>query len=210
MRTSISLANPPRSPDCNLREGKLSSYNESIAAMRNIAKRLTHGQKIALAALLIANVVVLILAYSLLQGNPSAAVETPAPAPDCGALAAHFLAQKSIAGSASIGSDNTLRLHLTGLDANGQTLPQASDIAWDALASTLALPGLGCGPYSRVQVDVPAPEIGEAKANAETRLLVTAEWLDLRAWGYGEIDDGALAQHLETTLYTQPKTTKDK
>lgn len=183
---------------------------KNIAAMRNIAKRLTRGQKIALVGLLVANVAVLVVAFSVLQGNSSVTVETPAPASDCGDWAAYFLTKKNIAGSASIGPDNNLRLHLTGLDANGQPLPQASDIAWDALASTLALPGLGCGPYPLVQVDVPAPSIGGAEANAETRLLVTAKWIDLRAWGYGELDDGALAQQLDTMLYTQPKTTRDK
>ena len=163
---------------------------------------LTRRQKIILAALAIANIAVIVAAAAVLPSAMRSAANAPGPDPreTCSSIAAILLARRGIAGTASIGPDNILRLHLTGPGASERRLAQASDIAWDALVALVALPQAGCGPYPRIEVDVPAPD-GETPA---ARLLVSVDWIDLRAWSYGELDDGALAARLQTTLYTEP------
>lgn len=175
--------------------------------MKQPLSQLTRRQKIALISLAAANVVALALAWIVLSRG-AAATDAPVPAPDCGAIAAHLLAAQNLAGSANVGTDNVLHLYLTGLDVTGQALPRATDLAWDALAAMLGLPRVGCGPYTLVQVDIPAPEAvpfdpggGGVRPN---RMLVSVDWIELWAWGYGELDDGALAGRLQTTLYAQP------
>jgi hypothetical protein len=162
---------------------------------------LTRRQKISLGALGAANLSVLVLAFSVLRASQVDLVAVPQPDwhATCGVAAAHLLAQHRVAGSASIGSDNVLHLHLTGLDTSGQPFAQPSDVAWDALAAAVSLPHLGCGPYPRVQVDVPAEN-----DTATIRFLVSVDWLDLQAWGYGELDDEQLAERAESSLYAQP------
>lgn len=174
--------------------------------MKRFLSKLTRSQRIALVGMIIANVVVLALAFVVLRGNTAATSFTPIPESDCSDIAARLMARQNLAGSASLGPDNILRLHLTGEDTTGQPLPRATEAAWDALEAILSLPSLGCGPYPSAQVDVPfdtSPDAAQT-ITSTTRLLVTADWVDLRAWGYGELDDGALAQRLQTTLYTQP------
>jgi hypothetical protein len=186
------------------------SKEASIATLKRSLGVLTRRQKIALGGMALANGVVLALAILVLRNSAGAVTPLYPPGPSlhelCGDVAARLLAQDNIAGSASIGSDNVLRLYLTGLDASGHPLSQATDVAWDAMAAVVTMPSIGCGPYPFVQVDVPAPE-GETPAS---RLLVSVDWIDLRAWGYGELDDGALADRAQTTLYTQPSTTSDE
>lgn len=179
--------------------------------MKRTLRALTRRQKIILAGMAIANVAALTLVFLILRSSLAAPAALAVPTPDCASLAAHLLARHNLAGTASIdpGQPHVLRLYLTGLDTAGQPLPQATDMAWDALAAVLGLPRLGCGSYSLVQVDVPlgyhdAAPSDSGPASTSTRLLVSADWIDLRAWGYGELDDGALAQRLQTTLYTQP------
>ncbi len=167
--------------------------------MKRFFKTLTRRQKVALAGMAAANILTLILALMVVRGARSATAFVPS-APDCGEMAALLLARQDMAGSAAIGAGSTLRLTLTGLDVQGQPLPQATDAAWEALSAMLALPQLGCGPFEFIQVDLPAPE-GHFPG---TRLVVRADWMDWRAWGYGELDDGALAARLQTTLYTPP------
>lgn len=176
----------------------------NIAPMKYLGS-LNRRQKIALGSMALVNLITLALAAVVLRAGASAVASAPVigPGEACGDIAARLLSHRAIAGLASVGDDNVLRVHLTGLDTHGKPLPQASDMAWDALAAVVTLPRLGCGPYQRIEIDVPAPEgVGESGPN--TRLLVSANWLDLRAWSYGELDDSALAQRLETTLYTQP------
>lgn len=178
---------------------------DNIAAMKYLGL-LNRRQKIALVGMALVNLITLALAAAVLRAGAPGVASAPVigPGEACGDLAARLLSRRAIAGSASVGNDNVLRVHLTGLDTSGKPLPQASDMAWDALAAVVILPHLGCGPYQRIEIDVPAPE-GASESNPHARLLVSANWLDLRAWGYGELDDSALAQRLETTLYTQPE-----
>ncbi|MBN1890580.1 MAG: hypothetical protein JW850_21480 [Thermoflexales bacterium] len=162
---------------------------------------LTRRQKSVLSVLGVANLAVLALVFIVLRASTTDL--SPPPQPDlrstCGSLAARLLAQRHIAGSASIDSDNVLHLRLTGLDIGGQPFSQPSDVAWDALAAAVSLPQQGCGPYPRVQVDVPVEN-----DPATIRLLVSVNWLDLHAWGYGELDDEQLAERAESSLYAQP------
>jgi len=166
---------------------------------------LNHRQKIALGAMALVNLMTLALAVAVLRSGAAAIAAAPviAPAEACPDIAARLLGQRAIAASSSLGAGDVLRVHLTGLDTTGRPLPQGSDLAWDALAVIVTLPRLGCGPYARVEIDVPAPG-APGKSDPHARLLVSADWIDLRAWGYGELDDNALAQRLETTLYIQP------
>lgn len=160
---------------------------------------LTRRQKITLGVLAVANLAILAMVSSVLRAGTA---DLPlAPQPDwrgtCGSAAARLLAQRHIAGSASIDTDDVLHLHLTGLDMLGQPLSQPTDVAWDALTAAAALSYIGCGPYPSVQVDVPVNDTDTI------RLLVSVNWLDLQAWGHGELDDEQLAKRAESRLYAQ-------
>jgi hypothetical protein len=51
-----------------------------------------------------------------------------------------------------------------------------------------------------VRVDVPNPN-----SQSGGRLLVEVSWIDLRAWGERELDDGELAARVKAFSYTQPE-----
>jgi hypothetical protein len=117
----------------------------------------------------------------------------------CQVLGAQHLAVRNLAGVARLDADGALRFELSGQDIAGSPLSRASEAAWEALAAAVGLSEMGCGPYRVVRVDVPDPS-GQPGA----RLLVEVNWIDLRAWGKGELDDGELAAHSTATSYLRP------
>lgn len=168
--------------------------------MRRAFANLTRRQIITLAALFTADMALLLAGFIIVRGTAPVGAATSTPPANCQAIGAELLAARNLAGTARLDADGGLRFELSGRDAAGRLLPRASEAAWDALPLALALPDAGCGPYPVARVDVPDPG---GKAGA--RLLVEVKWVDLRAWGKGELDDGELATRLYTTSYVHPE-----
>ncbi len=167
--------------------------------MRRVFASLTRGQVALLAVLFAGDIAILLVGFILVRGAAPAGASGTLSSTTCQATAAQLLATHGLAGTSRLDSPSVLRLELTGQDISGQVLPQPSDAAWDAMAAALALPDSGCGPYHLLRVDIPDPN--EQPGN---RLLVEVNWLDLRAWGRGELDDGELAARLKATSYVRP------
>jgi hypothetical protein len=168
--------------------------------MRDAWASLKRVQKVVLVALLVGDVALLATGGLIVRGAAPAPAPVPALAPDCQAVSARLLAQRNLAGAARLDADGGLRFELSGQDAAGRLLPRASEMAWDALAAAALLPHSGCGPYSSLRVDIPDPG-GQPGA----RLLVQVNWIDLRAWGKGELDDGELAARVQALNYFHPE-----
>jgi hypothetical protein len=165
---------------------------------------LSRRQKIFLAVLFAGDMALLLAGFLIVRGAPSVGAAAPAPSAltqtNCQAIGAQLLAQHNLAGVARLDPDGSLRFELSGQDASGHLLPRASEAAWDALAAALAVPDAGCGPYPMMRVDVPDPN-----GPPGGRLLVQVDWIDLRAWGKGELDDGELASRVTATTYVHPE-----
>ncbi len=168
--------------------------------MRRLLAGLTRRQIATLGALFAGDVALLLLGFFVVRGAPPAGAAVSAPPVSCQAFGAQLLAWRNLAGTARLDSDGILRFELSGQDMSGRPLPRGSEAAWDAMAAALSLPDGGCGPYRLLRVDVPAP--GEQPGS---RLLVEVGWIDLRAWGKGELDDGELAARLRATSYVRPE-----
>jgi|GEM_PF-2447623 len=163
--------------------------------MRRALASLTRKQTITLAALFAADVALLLAGFMIVRGTAPAGAATSTPPANCQAIGAELLAAHNLAGAARLDSDGGLRFELSG-----RLLPRASEVAWDALPLALALPEAGCGPYPAARVDVPDPS-----GQPGGRLLVEVNWIDLRAWGKGELDDGELATRIKATSYIHPE-----
>jgi hypothetical protein len=165
---------------------------------------LSRRQKIFLAVLFAGDMALLLAGFLIVRGAPSVGAAAPVPSglsqKSCQAIGAQLLAQHNLAGATRLDPDGTLRFELSGQDATGRLLPRASEAAWDALAAALAMPDAGCGPYPTMRVDVPDPN-----GPPGGRLLVQVNWIDLRAWGKGELDDGELASRVTATAYVHPE-----
>ncbi len=168
--------------------------------MKRVFAGLNRRQVVTLAVLLLADVALLLGGFWVVRGATPAGAATAVPSVSCQAFGAQLLAWRNLAGTVRLDSDGVLRFELTGLDTSGKPLPRASETAWDAMASALALPEGGCGPYRLLRVDVPDPDEQPGR-----RMLVEVSWIDLRAWGRGELDDGELAARLKATTYVRPE-----
>lgn len=168
--------------------------------MRRAWAKLTRRQIVTLAALFAGDVTVLVAAWMIVREAAPAGAATSLPPAACQTTGARLLAQRNLAGTARLDADGGLRFELSGYDVSGRPLPRASELAWDALAVAPTMPDAGCGPYPMVRVDVPDPS-----GRPGARLLVEVNWIDVRAWGRGELDDGELATRLKATLYTNPE-----
>ena len=168
------------------------------------AAGLSRRQKIFLAALFAGDMALLLAGFLIVRGAPAVGAAALAPfglsQKSCQAIGAQLLAQHNLAGATRLDPDGALRFELSGQDATGRLLPRASEAAWDALAAALAVPDAGCGPYPTMRVDVPDPN-----GPPGGRLLVQVNWIDLRAWGKGELDDGELASRVTATTYVHPE-----
>ena len=168
------------------------------------AAGLSRRQKIFLAALFAGDMALLLAGFLIVRGAPAVGAAALAPfglsQTNCQAIGAQLLAQHNLAGATRLDPDGALRFELSGQDATGRLLPRASEAAWDALAAALAVPDAGCGPYPTMRVDVPDPN-----GPPGGRLLVQVNWIDLRAWGKGELDDGELASRVMATTYVHPE-----
>jgi hypothetical protein len=169
--------------------------------MRRLFASLSRRQIMVLAALFAADAAALVAGWMIVRepAPASAVLSTPGQA-SCQAIGAQLLAGRNLAGTARLDADGALRLELSGADASGHPLPQASEAAWDALAVAPTLPSVGCGPFPSVRVDVPDPS-----GQPGGRLLVEVSWIDLRAWGQHELDDGELAARIKAFSYAQPE-----
>ncbi len=159
---------------------------------------LTRRQTLMLVVLFAADASLLLIGFQVIRGVTPAGAATAASPISCQAVGAELLAWHNLAGSARLDPDGVLRLELSGLDTSGRPLPRAGDAAWNALAAALSLPDGGCGPYRLLRVDAPDPG-----GQPGRRLLVEVNWIDLRAWGKGELDDGELSARLKATSYTR-------
>ena len=168
--------------------------------MRRVFASLTRKQIITLVALFAGDVALLLIGFMIVRGTAPVGAATSTPPANCQAIGAELLAVHNLAGAARLDADGGLRFELSGRDAAGLLLPRASEVAWDALPLALALPDAGCGPYPTVRVDVPDPS-----GQPGGRLLVEVNWIDLRAWGKGELDDGELAARVKTVSYVHPE-----
>ena len=170
--------------------------------MRKIFAGLTRRQTILLAVLFVADVTLLAVGFLIVrEPAPVSAIPSSPSQANCQSIGAQLLASRHLAGAARLDADGALRFELTGSDVSGHSLPRASEVAWDALGVVLALPDAGCGPYPSVRVDVPDPD-----GQPGGRLLVEVNWIDLRAWGKRELDDGELAARVKAFSYAQPET----
>jgi hypothetical protein len=168
--------------------------------MRRALDSLTRRQIATLAALFAGDVALLLAGFMIVRGAAPVGAATFTPPANCQAIGAELLAKHNLAGAARLDADGGLRFELSGHDASGGLLSRASEVAWDALPLALALPDAGCGPYPVARVDVPDP-----RGQSGARLLVEVSWIDLRAWGKGELDDGELAARLKTASYVHPE-----
>jgi hypothetical protein len=168
--------------------------------MRRVFASLTRKQIITLAALLAADVAVLLAGFMIVRETAPVGAATSTPPANCQSIGAELLAEHNLAGAARLDADGGLRFELSGRDASGRLWPHASEVAWDALPLALALPDAGCGPYPVARVDVPDPG-----GQPGSRLLVEVNWIDLRAWGKGELDDGELAARVKAASYVHPE-----
>jgi len=165
--------------------------------MLRVFKLLSRRQLITLAVLFVADAALLAAGYMIVrQPAPSVAATRVVSQASCQVMGAERLTERNLAGVARLDADGSLRFELSGQDASGHTLPRAAEAAWDALAAAVTLPQMGCGPYPFVRVDVPDPN-GQPGA----RLLVEVNWIDLRAWGQRELDDGELAARSKAAIY---------
>jgi hypothetical protein len=167
--------------------------------MRGALRGLTRRQAILLAVLFAGNVAVLLVGFMIVRGTVPAGAAMSVPIKNCQATGAQLLLQHNLAGTSRLDADGALRFELSGRDASGLPLQRTTDAAWDALAASLSLPEAGCGPYPLVRVDVPDPS-----GQPGSHLLVEVSWIDLRAWGKGELDDGELAARVKATSYVVP------
>ncbi len=168
--------------------------------MRRPFASLTRRQIITLAVLFASDVALLLTGFVVVRGTAPAGAATFTPPANCQAIGAQLLASHNLAGTARLDADGGLRFELSGRDISGRLLSRASEVAWDALPLALALPDAGCGPYQMLRVDVPDPS-----GQPGGRLLVEVSWIDLRAWGKGELDDGELSARLRATSYVHPE-----
>ena len=168
--------------------------------MRRVLASLTRKQIITLVALFAGDVALLLIGFMIVRGTAPVGAATSTPTVNCQAIGAELLAAHSLAGAARLDSDGGLRFELSGHDISGRLWPRASEVAWDALPLALALPEAGCGPYPVARVDVP-----DSGGQPGARLLVEVSWVDLRAWGKGELNDGELAARVKTASYVQPE-----
>ena len=166
---------------------------------------LTRRQLIILAFLFVGDVAVLLMGFLIATGQPppvDAAVPAMSQA-SCQAMGAERLAAHNLAGVAQLDADGALHFELSGRDISGNTLQRVTEAAWDALGAAASLSEEGCGPYPAVRVDVP-DSVGQPGAH----LQVEVNWIDLRAWGEHELDDGELAARSSMTTYVQPELTQ--
>jgi hypothetical protein len=168
--------------------------------MRQAFASFTRRQIILLAVLFAGDVALLLAGFMVVRGTTPVGAATSVSPVSCQATGAQLLLWHNLAGTSRLDADGALRFELSGRDASGLPLPRASDAAWDALTAALALPDAGCGPYRLVRVDVPDPN-----GQPGSRLLVEVSWIDLRAWGKGELDDGELAARVKATSYVLPE-----
>jgi len=169
--------------------------------MRRTFLALSRRQVLVLAVLFVGDVAVLAAGFLIVR--QPAPIEPPVPvisAASCQALAAEKLAALNLAGVARLDPDGAVRLELSGRDLSGDTLPRAVEATWEALAAAAALAEAECGPYYSVRVDVP-----DWGGPPGAHLLVEVNWIDLRAWGERELDDGELAVRSNMTTYTRPE-----
>src|SRR5512137_138470 len=121
--------------------------------MRRISASLSRRQSMVLAALFVADVVLLAVGFMIMREPvPVSAVPASPSQANCQAIGAQLLAGHDLAGIARLDADGALRLELSGTDVSGHPLPRASEAAWDALAVVPALPDAGCGPYPAVRI----------------------------------------------------------
>jgi hypothetical protein len=169
--------------------------------MRRTLAGLTRRQIIVLAVLCVADVTLLAVGFLIVrEPAPATAVPSSPSQASCPSIGAQLLAGHHLAGTARQDADGALRFELSGSDASEQSVPRASEVAWDALAVVPALLDAGCGPYPSVRVDVPDPG-----GQPGGRLLVEVNWLDLRAWIRRELDDGELATRVKVFSYANPE-----
>jgi hypothetical protein len=168
--------------------------------MRKAFTSLSRRQALVLTVLFLGDVAVLAAGFLIVR--QPAPIEPPVPvisAASCQALAAEKLAALNLAGVAQLDPDGAVRLELSGRDLSGDTLPRAIEGVWEALAAAAALAEADCGPYRSVRVDVP-----DWNGPPGAHLLVEVNWIDLRAWGERELDDGELAARSNMTTYILP------
>ncbi len=168
--------------------------------MRKTFARLSRRQIVALAVLLVSDVALLAAGLLIVTGQPApvnAAMPTMSLA-SCQAMGAERLAARQLAGVARLDAEGALRFELSGRDLAGHELQRTTEAAWDALAAAFALSEAGCGPYPAVRVDVP-----DSSGPPGTHLLVEVNWIDLRAWGEHELDDGELSARSTATTYVR-------
>ena len=169
--------------------------------MRKVLTRLSRRQIVLLATLFVADLTLLAVGFWVVrEPMPVSVVPSSESQTSCQSIVAQLLAGRDLAGTARLDADGALRFELSGWHVSERSRPRASEVAWDALAVAPALPDVGCGPYPWVRVDVPDPG-----GQPGGRLLVEVNWIDLRAWGKRELDDGELAARVKTFSYAQPQ-----
>lgn len=168
--------------------------------MRQAFTSLSRRQIMVLSLLLVGDVAVLAAGFLIVrQPGPAQAPVVAISKASCQALAAEQLSARNLAGVTRVDAQDSLQIELSGRTLSGDALPRAIEATWDALAAAAAIVKIGCGPFRSARVDVP-----DASGPPGARLAVEVNWIDLRAWGQRELDDGELAVRSNMTTYVLP------
>jgi len=172
---------------------------------------MTHKQRRIIAALAVANTIV-ILALVVLVMRPSGIRPSPlpprhtptlphSPAPPQGACqwkATQLLAQAGLGGTVALTPGGPLRFEIAYSLVPGQTADEAAQLVWAALDVALALDEGECGSFTEVEVTILA-QSNQADVFTSWQIKASVSAADLAAFGAGELSED---EFVERVVYT--------
>lgn len=175
---------------------------------------MTSRQKLIVAILAIANVII-ILILATLALRPSSTDTAPLPTPtigtgaampspmlpqeDCRWDAAQMLAQAGLGGTAALNPDGSLCLEITHSLPPGEITGEAAQLVWVAFDVALALQEQDCE-FDRVEVTVLAARLNALGGQPGTRISASVGADDLAAFGAGELREDELIERVTYSI----------
>lgn len=179
---------------------------------------MTARQKLIVAILAIANVVI-ILILTTLALRPSGTDTSPLPTPtigtgaaipspmlpqeDCCWDAAQMLAQAGLGGTAALTPDGSLCFEITHSLPPGETTGEAAQLVWVAFDVALALREQDCE-FDRVEVTVLAVRLNTHGGQPGARISARVGADDLAAFGAGELREDEFIERVTYTTSSLP------